>query len=251
MFKQAWRSYVASLHPRYLKKAYASGLIFPMLYWLVIYPTIMTLVNKENSAELYQLMAHLFMRMIPFFVMELSNINSKYLMTKKMYLSPMKETEREEYIKHVLFIKIGMTMLLGVCIELAWGWFYGFYLGKIVVMIVANLSIGVASYISFTGLGKTKTNTKNHWANSVAGIAAIFIMIAIAILEVGADESLALVCNWYIVVAVMVLLILDVVIVRKEYSATITLAGNYELAFKIKAKEEPQQVKFDLFAKKE
>ena len=251
MFKQAWRSYVASLHPRYLKKAYASGLIFPMLYWLVIYPTIMTLVNKVNTAELYQLMGHLFMRMIPFFVMELSNVNSKYLMTKKMYLSPMKETEREEYIKHVLFIKIGMTMLLGVCIDLVRGWFYGFYLGKLVVMLVANLSIGVASYISFTGLGKTKTNTKNHWANNVAGIVVIFIMVAIAILEVGADESLALVCNWYIVVAVMVLLILDIVIVRKEYRATITLASDYELAFKIRAKEEPQQVKFDLFAKKE
>ena len=76
-------------------------------------------------------------------------------------------------------------------------------------------------------------------------------MIAIAILEVGAEESLALVCNWYIVVAVMVLLILDIVIVRKEYRATITLASDYELAFKIRAKEEPQQVKFDLFAKKE
>ena len=251
MFKHAWRSYLASLHPRYLKKVYASGLIFPMLYWFVIYPTIMTLVNKVNTAELYQLMGHLFMRMIPFFVMELSNVNSKYLMTKKMYLSPMKETEREEYIKHVLFIKIGMTILIGIGIELVWGMFNGFHLGKIIVMMIANLSIGVASYISFTGLGKTKSNTKNHWANNVAGIAAIFIMVAIAILEVGADESLALVCNWYIVVAVMVLLILDVVIVRKEYSATITLAGNYELAFKIKANEEPQQVKFDLFAKKE
>lgn len=250
MLKHAWRSYLASLHPRYLRKAYDAGLIFPLLYWMVIYPTMMMLVNKENTLELYQLMAHMYMRMIPFFIMEWSNVNSKYLMTKKMYLSPMKETEREEYIKQVLFIKIGMTILLGVCIDFVWGMFNGFHLGKIFVMMVANLSIGIAAYISFTGLGKTKSNTKNHWANNVATIMAIFIMVAIGILEVGADESLALVCNWYIVVAVMVLLILDVVIVRKEYRATIVLAGNYELAFKIKAKEEPKQVTFDLFAKK-
>lgn len=251
MLKQAWRSYLASLHPRYLRKAYDSGLLFPVLYWLVIYPTIMTLVNKENTAEIYQLMGHMFMRMIPLFVMEWSNINSKYLMTKKMYLSPMKETEREEYIKHVLLIKIGMTILIGICIDFVWGIFKGFYVGKIIVMMIVNLSIGIASYISFTGLGKTKTNTKNHWANNMVSIMAILIIVAIAILEVGADESLTLVCNWYIVVAVMLLLILDIVIIRKQYNATITLAGNYELAFKIKAKEEPQQVKFDLFAKKE
>lgn len=251
MMKQAWRSYLASLHPRYLGKAYDSGLIFPLLYWLVIYPTIMVLVNKENSAEIYLWMAHMYMRMIPFFVMEWSNMNSKYLMTKKMYLSPMKETEREDYIKHVLFIKIGMTILIGICVDLVWGMFNGFHLAKMIVMIVANLSIGVSSYISFTGLGKTKTNTKNHWANNVVTITAFLVIVAIAILEVGAEESLALVCNWYIVIAVIILLILDVVIIQKEYKETITLAGDYELAFKIEKKVDPTQVKYDLFAKKE
>ena len=40
-------------------------------------------------------------------------------------------------------------------------------------------------------------------------------------------------------------------IIRKKYLATIALAGEYEVAFKIEGKVEPQQVKFDMFAKKE
>jgi len=39
------------------------------------------------------------------------------------------------------------------------------------------------------------------------------------------------------------------VIIRKKYHATIALAGEYELAFKIEGKVEPKQVKFELFAK--
>lgn len=47
MLKQAWRSYLASLHPRYLKKAYNSGATFMLIYWFVIYPSIMNAVTDS------------------------------------------------------------------------------------------------------------------------------------------------------------------------------------------------------------
>lgn len=261
MLKQAWRSYIASLHPRYLRKAYDNGDLFWVFYWFVIYPVIMGLVN-DDSAEMYDLMALMFMRMIPFMIMGWSNINSKFLMPKRMYLSPMKEQEREEYINNVLLIKIGMTVLLGVCIEVVWGIFTEFYLGKIVVMVAANLSIGIAAYISLEALGKMnrkirtivqdKTdNTKNHWVNNLVTITAIATMVSIAILEVGAEENLANFCNWFIAIAAIGLLMLDIFIIRDEYKATVALAGDYELAFKVLGKVEPKEVKFDLFQKKE
>ena len=261
MLKQAWRSYIASFHPRYLKKAYDTGVIFQLIYWFVIYPTIMNIINEEN-VELYDLMARMFVRLIPYMIMGYSNISSKFLMTKSMYLSPMKEQDREAYINNVLLIKIGVSVFLGVCIELIWGAFTKLNVGKLIIMIIANFSIGIASYISLQALGKMnrrireivmeKTlNTKNHWTNTLVIISAIMVMVSIGILEIGAEESLAIFCNWFIVIVTLVLLALDILIVCTEYKATIALVGDYELAFKVQGKVEPVEVKFDLFAKKE
>ena len=259
MRKQAWRSYIASLHPRYIRKAYDNGSLFWVFYWLVIYPVIMGLAN-DNMSEFYDLMARMFIRLIPFMIMGWSNLNSKFLMTKMMYLSPMKEQEREEYINQVLLIKIGMSVFLGVCIEAIFAIFAGFHIGKIAAMMVANLSIGIASYISLETLGKMdrkihtivkdKTdNTKTSWANNLVIGAAILIIGAIAILEAGAEDSLTVFCNWYVVIAMIGLLVLDILIICKEYKATIALTGDYELAFKILGKVEPKNVKFDMFEK--
>ena len=259
MRKQAWRSYIASLHPRYIRKAYDNGSLFWIIYWLVIYPIIIGSIN-DNMSEYYDVILRMFIRLIPFMIMGWSNLNSKFLMTKMMYLSPMKEEEREEYIKQVLFIKIGISVLVGICIEAIFAIFSGFHIGKIVAMIVVNLSIGIASYISLEVLGKmdrkihtiikAKTeNTKTHWVNSFAIGVAILIIGSIAILEVGAEDSLTVFCNWYAAIATVGLLLLDILIICKEYKATIALAGDYELAFKILGKVEPKNVKFDMFEK--
>jgi len=179
--------------------------------------------------------------MIPFLIMNWSSIGSKYLMPKVMYLSPMKEQEREEYIKNVLLIKIGVSVLLAMSIELIWGFFTGFHIAKVIVVVFVNLSIGVANLIS--------VNDKN--INLYTMIFAVLIIVSIVFLEVGTEGSLTIFCNGFIAIGVVVLLILDIVIIRKKYNATIALAGEYELAFKIEGKVEPKQVKFELFAKKE
>ena len=43
---------------------------------------------------------------------------------------------------------------------------------------------------------------------------------------------------------------MDIIIILKEYKGTIIHTGNYEMAFRIPAKED-KQVKFDLFQNKE
>ena len=239
MIKQAWRSYLASLHPRYLRKAYDNGAIFPLIYWFVIYPLIMNATT--DNVDYYVVMAYMSMRLIPFLIMGWSSIGSKYLMPKVMYLSPMKEQEREEYIKNVLLIKIGVSVFLGLCIEVIWGFFTGFHIAKVIVIVFVNLSIAVAHLVS----------DKNKGTNTFAEIVALLVIMSIVFLEVGTEGSLTILCNWFIVIAVTLLLILDIMIIRKKYLATIALAGEYEVAFKIEGKVEPQQVKFDMFAKKE
>lgn len=237
MMKQAWRSYLASLHPSYLRKAYDKGGFFMLIYWFVIYPMIMNATT--DNLDYYVIMAYMLMRMLPFLIMNWSNIGSKYLMPKVMYLSPMKEQEREEYIKNVLLIKIGVSLFLGLCIEVIWGLFTGFHIAKVVVIVFVNLSIGVAHLVS----------DKNKGTNTFAEVMAVLIIVFVVFLEVGTEGFLTVFCNWFIAIAVVLLLILDIVIIRTKYYATILLAGEYEQAFKIEGKVEPKQVKFDLFAK--
>lgn len=239
MFKQAWRSYIASLHPRYLKKAYNSGATFMLIYWFVIYPLIMNAVT--DNLEFYDLALLMLMRMLPSLIMSWSNISSKYLMPKEMYLCPMNEHERKEYINDVLFIKIGVSVLLGMCIEVIWGIFMGFYIAKVIIMLLVNFSIGIVNYI---------TTEKKGFNNLVVSIGLI-IMVCVAFLEIGTEGSLTGFCNWFIVLATVSLPVLDIILIRKKYQPTIALAGEYELAFKVEGKVEPKQVEFNLFAKKE
>ena len=138
-----------------------------------------------------------------------------------------------------LLIKIGVSVILGLCIEVIWGLFTGFHIAKVIVIVFVDLSIGVAHLIS----------DKNKGTNTFAEVMAVLIIVAIVFLEVGTEGSLTVFCNWFIAIAVVLLLILDIVIIRTKYHATIALAGEYELAFKIEGKVEPKQVKFELFAK--
>ena len=239
MLKQAWRSYITSLHPRNIRKAFDKGAIFPLIYWFVIYPLIMNAVSE--NMDYYNVMALMLMRMIPAIVLGWSAIGSKYLMPKAMYLSPMKKNERKEYIKNVLLIKIGMTIFLGICIEVLWGAFTGFHIGKMIIIILINLTIAIADLVS----GEKKES------NTFSKVMAILLMVAIAFVEVGTEGSLTVINNVFIAITVIILPIVNIMIIRKKYDATIALAGNYELAFKIEGKVEPQQVKFDLFANKE
>ena len=239
MLKQAWRSYLASLHPRNLRKAYDSGLFMTLIYWFVIYPLIMNAIN--DNVEFYDVMARMFMRLIPFMIAGWSNIGSKYLMPKVMFLSPMEVQERKEYINYVLFIKIGMMVLMGICIEIIWGIFTGLHIGKVIIIALANLSIGIADYIA--------TEKKGIKVFVIA--MEFFTMAFIAFLEIGAEGTLITFCNWFVLIATIVLPIVDVMIIRKKYTAMIALACDYEQAYKIEGKVEPKQVTFDLFAKKE
>ena len=147
MWKQAWRSYVTSLHPRNLRKAYDDGKLFWLLYWLIIYPTIIRLGNNE-SLEIYEAIYLTAFRFLPWCLMEWSDIGSKFLMTKMMFLSPMKEEERKEYMNCVLCVKIGVSLICSVLIDVICSLFYGFSTLKMMILLVMILSIGIAKYIS-------------------------------------------------------------------------------------------------------
>ena len=260
MWKQAWRSYISSLHPRNLRKAYDNGGFFWLIYWLVIYPTLITLGNNE-TVEVYKAIYLVALRFLPFFLMEWSDIGSKYLMTKMMFLSPMKEEERKEYMKCVLCIKIGVSLFCCVLIDATCSIFYGFSALRMVILGIMIFSIGVAKYISLEAFGKMdkkiygivkekSDNIKGRWVNTVVCIFACVVITFTSILDIGAETSLSMFCKWFIGITTIVLMMLDIKIIFSQYKATIALASDYELTFHILGKVE-KKVKFDMFEKKQ
>ena len=96
MMKQAWRSYLASLHPRNIKKLRESA-AYAWFYIIMLFMyAIISLLQDNGYADLICLAA---VRMLlPLGLMGWSNLGSKYLMPKVMFLCPMKEEERREKV---------------------------------------------------------------------------------------------------------------------------------------------------------
>lgn len=260
MLKQAFRSYLSALHPRNIKKL-NNGNGFWSIYFLFIYPMLMTLTQGDEFMKAFWFMM---VKMAPFGLMLWSNVESKFLMPKAMFLCPMKKEERKEYINYVLLIKIGVSILVGIVIELIWSIFYGFHLQLILAMAFANFSLGIATYICIDELGRNdqnvplakrdkKGNSKRAWMNVVLMILGILFIAGVQVEDLisgitfpnGIDLDVVLV-----VIFLVLFLILDIRIIVTQYESTIESAGNYENAFRILGKVPTvDNVEFDLFKK--
>lgn len=247
MLKQAWRSYLASIHPRNIKKAKEKGYLFTSFFWFFIYPSILAANQEKEMAEVILISAFRFM---PFVLLAWSNGNSPFLMSKAMFLSPLKENERRAYVKAALVIKIGMSVALSFVIEMILSIFYGVNVFRICVMVFTHFTLGIAFHISFfEPKGTGKTSSQMHWVNILTIIFAIFGTYACSILDVGAEASLALFCKILIGIMIAGYIVFDYIVIRKRFDVTVALAGNYELTFRIEGKVE-KPVNFSVFSKK-
>lgn len=246
MLKQAWRSYLASIHPRNIKKAKEKGYLFTSFFWFFVYPSIIAANQEEEMAEVILMSAFRFM---PFLMLAWSNGNSPFLMSKAMFLAPLKENERRAYVKAGLVIRIGMSVVLSLVIETILSIFYGMNVFRFCVLVFTHFTLVIAFHISFSQPhGKGKTSSQIHWVNIMTIIFAIFGVYACSILDVGAEASLAIFCKVLIGIMVAGYIVFDYIVIRKGFDATVALAGNYELTFRIERKVE-KTVNFSVFSK--
>jgi len=264
MIKQAWRSYIASLHPRNVKKLRESEVyLWTYIILLPLYALI-ALLEENSYADMACL---LFLRVaFPLGLMVWSNLGSKYLMPKVMFLCPMKEEERREYVNCVLVIKIGAMVVSSFLVELVWSIFFGFRLGEVLLVPFLYFLFGIAEYAGFEvkrderGQLPTTVKDKNGnrisvWMNSMVAIGVLIVIACITIFDMEVQKyGIEFAMEWIEVmyiftsVALAFVLFFDYKILKNQYKYVIQRSSDYELHFHIKGKVEKLK-KYDLFSK--
>ena len=259
MMKQALRSYLASLHSGNLEKL--RGEIGYMWMYIVLFMSwgLTSLISDQTYADT---MWAWFLRMIPLGLMLWSDLVSKFLMPKAMFLCPMKEEERKKYINCVLIVKISVVVLASIVVELVWSVFYGFQFVRLCVVIFAFFSLAIANYfgVEFKNIESKKTpfvvRQKDgtfliDGNNTISLVLMMVMMYGITAADVDNriwSAETSILYNAFMIFCASALLFFDVMIIKDQYKYVVEQSSDYELHFKVKGKVESPK-KYDLFAK--
>lgn len=249
MLKQAWRSYLASLHPRNIKKVKNDG-SFPFssaIWWLVIYPTIVRGGGEDSELQWGVYMLYLTIKLLPALFMGWSNMVGRLPMPKMMYMAPMKETERVQYIKSLMAIKICVPTVMSLVLGYIWMCFFDMSVIQILLIAIVYISIGIGTYVCSDLVNKHNRHipmaihdkngeVKDAWLNTAVVFAGIIILIALESVDfLGGIKDLDGDTVVFVLV-LMFLLIGDIVILKTRYQDTINNLCNYEIAYRVQEK---------------
>lgn len=260
--KQAWRSYLASLHPRNIKKLRESAMYSWLWIVIILIYALTALLQDNGYADLY--CGTLLRLLLPLGLMGYSNLTSRYLMPKAMFICPMKEDERKEYINCVISIKIGAMVVSSLCTELIWSIFFGFRLWEVMFVPFLIFLVGVAEYLGYevkrdergqlpSFAEDQRENKIPIWKNSAV---AMLVIAAIALLVgydmeclVGKNSVAQMIFLGVAGVCSVFVILLAYQVTKGQFKYVIEQSSDYELHFKIMGKVQPLQKKYDLFAK--
>lgn len=239
MMKQAWRSYLTSLHPRNIKRIREKNPVW-WVFLLVMGVNILPALLSDETPQAWT-WSYLFL-LFPVAFMTWSDFNSKYLMSKQMFLCPMKKEERGEYIYCVIKCKILGALIVGFIVHFIWSLKYGFYMWRLMTLLFLYVSAGIAIYMGYEKLRTLLFCT-------VFAEVAIFGLLDFKP-EVVLKET---VFPFFVAGASILLLaivILDIAIIKGQFPYITENIGDYEKNFKITQVKKTVQVKYDLFEKK-
>ena len=241
MFKQALYTYWTSLHPRNLKyivdkRWHTFILVFVLL------PSFSEI--KEHGVGAF----YPFTIFLPVVLMKMSNLVRKINIPKVLFLAPMQEKERKKYIKSLIGIKIGASMLLGLIIQLMWSIAYPISIVDILVCMFTYFSYGIAEYFCVEGTlddgikiehgirgadGKVTASSCN-----LLGIGAVVLM-CMGFMPLSITEEHALIMleapEQSILLALM--LFFDIIIVIRQYRDMLNTVCNYEPEIQLEKEE--------------
>lgn len=140
MVKQALHTYWNAMHPRNLKYMKDRSAVILFFLWFIV-PNLTELeqggVNAWYPPSL----------LLPIVLIKMSNLVSKISVPKAMFLVPMNKSDRKNYIKSLLCIKIGVPIVFGVGIDFLWRVRYASSMINLMFMAIIYLSYGISEYI--------------------------------------------------------------------------------------------------------
>ena len=231
MFKQAWSTYWNSYNPKKLK--IDNSRVQPIHFFWVIY----FIVTAQNSEVRFYLIA----KLVPLALMLLNNTVRKLYMPKAIYLSPMGEEGRKEYINSLLMLKIGVPSIVNILLHIMYCVMYEFNLSMLLASAFAQLSLGIGMYvccemrskfdryIRYAVPGKDGTG-KDAWLNYSCMVLGMIVSIFCGI------EANRIGVFIFDMAMLVILLIMDIVILKTRYQVTVEYVCNYEEAYNVLGK---------------
>lgn len=232
MFKQALYTYWTSLHPRNLKyivdkRWHTFILVFVLL------PSFAE-VKEYGAGAFYP-----FTIFLPVALMKMSNLVRKINIPKTLFLSPMQEKERKNYIKCLIGIKIGASMLLGLIIQLVWRLFYPISVVEILICMFTYLSYGIAEYFCVEGTlddgNKIEHGVRGTDGKITASSCNLLVIVGVAIVCMGfmplniTQEAVQVVLESPERTILLVpMLFFDIIIVIRQYRDMLNTVCNFE-----------------------
>ena len=245
MWKQAWKSYLASLHPRNYKKINAEKSMpwLAAVYWFIINPIFQAFGGDGDAVEK---VSFWIMAITPYIIMWWSNLGGRLPMPKQMYLLPMKQPERGKYIQTLLCIKIGFPAIVGLGLQILRGLLFGMHPVKMVLCTLGTISFAIGMYvcsslrskfdryIRYAVRGKDGTG-KDAFLNWMCMIYSIMYHSLAATAEATPGDPLWVNLLW-LIVPLAIMFIMDIAIIKTRYLWTVVDACNYEEQFNVLGK---------------
>lgn len=232
MFKQAWSTYWKSYNPKKLKVD--NSKVQPIDFFWGVY----LIIAVQNFGVKFYIIA----KVIPLALMLWNNVVGKLYMPKAIYLSPMGEKGRKEYINSLLLIKLGVPTIANIVLHIVYGIWYDFSLLACLASAFAQLSLGIGMYvccemrskydryIRYAVPGKDGTG-KDAWLNYFCMIVG---MLGSIFCGISPEEGIGVLI--FQVSLLVILLIMDIAILKSRYQVTIDYVCNYEEAYNVLGK---------------
>lgn len=244
--KQVLHRYLQSIHPRNIKLLMKDNRasFFLMLWWFALYPFILN-QGKNPPEEAITTTVHLVIRLLPVLLMSWSNIAGKIPMSKAMFLAPLKEAERKEYIKNTLYVKIGVPMLFSLILEIVLAFFYKTNVIQIFVIEFTMFSMGLGEYLCCHLINKHDRHidlafvdkdgqVKEAVMNMMNVILGFLLFIGLEYTDF--TPSMPILDGVIVISLLLLMLVFDIRILKTRYQSTVDTISNYERYFLIKGK---------------
>lgn len=236
MFKQALYTYWTSLHPRNLKYIIEKRW-YTFILVLALLPDL-TEIQTYGAGAFYP--ATIF---LPVVIMKMSNLVQKINIPKALFLSPMQEAERKTYVKCLIGIKVGASIILGVVIQLVWSIIYPISAEMILICLFINFSYGIADYFCVEGKlddgikiehgvrgadGKITASSSNLLV--IAGV--ILIYMGFTPIEIPKELGQRIWGEPDVATILALILFFDIIIIARQYISMLNTVCKYELDIK-------------------